>query len=155
MNYSAVIYRPAYGGGPAVGWIIPGTRPKDSLSPPQLAAANHLYDDTYDQTDIGCSQGSGPACWDNVLGIVAAQVPLVTTELGEHDCATSSAFVTRYMDWADKASGGRDKVSYLAWTFNADYNCNAANATLILDWAGTPTAMGAAVRDRLIKNNGR
>lgn len=156
INYSAVVYRPAYGGGPAVGWIVPGTRPQDTLNPPQLAAANHIYDDTYDQTDIGCPRGSGPECWDNVLGIVAAQVPLVTTELGEHDCATSGVFMERYMDWADtRPAAGRDRVSYLGWTFNADYNCNAANATLIIDWAGTPTVAGLALRRRLIMNNGR
>jgi hypothetical protein len=156
MNYSGVIYRPAYAGGPAVGWIVPGAAPQDALNPPQLAVANHMYDDTYDKTDVGCLHGSGPECWDNVLGIVAAQVPLVTTELGEHDCATSSAFVDRYMDWADTLpASGRDRVSYLAWTFNADYNCNAANATLLTGWDGTPTVMGLALRERLTKNDGR
>ena len=156
INYSAVLYRPEYGGGPAVGWLIGATRPQDSLNPPQLAAANHLYDDTYDKTDLGCPNGSAPDCWDHRLGIVAAQVPLVTTELGEHDCNQSSAFIDRYMDWADtKPGSGRDRVSYLAWTFNADYNCNDANATLIIDWAGTPNASGLALRNRLIKNDGR
>lgn len=156
INYSAVIYRPEYGGGPAVGWIIPGTRPQDTLDPPQLAAADHLYNNTYDRTDVGCPQGSGPECWDHVLGIVAAQVPLVTTELGEHDCATSAAFIDQYMDWADTGpGGGRDRVSYLLWTFNGDYNCNEANATLLADWKGTPNVSGVALRTRLEKNNGR
>lgn len=156
IGYSSNLYRPAYAGGPAVGWIVPATRPHDSLNPPQLAAANHIYNDTFDNTDIGCPSGSGPQCWDNRLGIVAAQVPLVTTELGEHDCDTGSSFIDRYMDWADSTpSGGRAKVSYLAWTFNADYNCNDANATLIIDWAGTPNVSGLALRNRLIRNNGR
>jgi endoglucanase len=155
INYSAVIYRPTYGGGPAVGWIVDGTMPHDSLVPAQLAAANHIYNDTYDQTDIGCPRGSGPECWDNRLGIVAARVPLVTTELGEHDCDQSSRFMDRYMDWADSSPhSGRGRVSYLAWTFNADYNCNDANATLITDWAGTPNAAGLALQAHLAKNNG-
>lgn len=83
-------------------------------------------------------------------------MPLVTTELGEHDCATSSAFIDRYMDWADMGpGGGRDRVSYLLWTFNGDYNCNEANATLLTDWRGTPNVSGVALRTRLAKNNGR
>jgi endoglucanase len=156
INYSAVIYRPTYAGGPAVGWIVDGTRPHDSLVPSQLAAANHMYNNTYDQTDIGCPKGSGPACWSHVLGVVAAQVPLVTTELGEHDCDTSAAFIDRYMNWADSVSKtGRASVSYLAWTFNADYNCNDANATLLTNWTGTPNVSGLALRQRLTRNNGR
>lgn len=154
INYSSNLFRPAYGGGPAVGWLIDPYRPHDPLVPAQLAAANHMYDNTYDSTDLDCPHGSTPDCWDARLGIVAAQVPLVTTELGEHDCDTSAKFISRYMDWADtKPATGRDRVSYLAWTFNNDYSCNDANATLITD-QGTPNVSGAALRDHLIKNNG-
>ena len=80
----------------------------------------------------------------------------MTTELGEHDCATSAKFSTSYLDWADTGSAsGRDKVSYLGWTFNSDYNCDAVNSTLIIDNNGTPTVAGVALRDHLIKENGR
>ena len=80
----------------------------------------------------------------------------MTTELGEHDCDKSSKFIDRYMDWADSLPhSGRGRVSYLAWTFNTDYNCNDANATLITDWAGTPNVSGLALRTRLTKNKGR
>jgi hypothetical protein len=58
------------------------------------------------------------------------------------------------MDWADSPGAGRDRVSYLAWTFNADYNCNAVNATLITDWRYTPNASGKALRARLTQNAG-
>ena len=156
INYSSNLYRPPYGGGPAVGWLIGRYRPHDPLVPAQLAAANHLYDDTYDSTDLGCPHGSTPDCWDHRLGIVAAQVPVVTTELGEHDCDTSSAFVDSYMDWADKVStSGRGKVSYLLWTFNSDYSCNDANATLVTDSKGTPNVSGRALIARLTRNHGR
>lgn len=156
INYSANLFRPTYGGGTAVGWLIPRYRPHDPLQPAQLAAANHMYDNTYDATDLDCPHGSTPDCWDRRLGIVAAQVPLVTTELAEHDCDTGAAFITSYLDWADaKPSSGRDKVSYLGWTFNPDYSCNAANATLITDNNGTPNASGRALRAHLDNNNGR
>ena len=83
-------------------------------------------------------------------------MPLVTDEIGESDCNTSAKFINSYMDWADtKPASSRDRVSYLAWTFNADYNCNASNTTLITEWSGTPTVAGIAVRNHLIKNNGR
>lgn len=60
------------------------------------------------------------------------------------------------MDWADALpQAGRSRVSYLGWTFNADYNCNAANATLIADWAGTPNVSVPALRARLARNQGR
>lgn len=60
------------------------------------------------------------------------------------------------MDWADtKPTSGRDRVSYLAWTFNADYSCNDVNTTLITDWSGTPNVAGRALHAHLIKNNGR
>jgi hypothetical protein len=154
-HYSQWVYRPEYGGGPAVGWIVDPNRPRDTLDPPQLAAANHMCDWTYDQTDIGCPGGSTAQCWDNVLGPVAAEVPLVTTELGESDCDTSSAFMDRYMDWADSQTSSRAKVSYLGWTFNGDYNCDAVNSTLISDWQGTPTVAGAALRQRLTNDDGR
>jgi hypothetical protein len=131
INYSAVLYHPAgQGVTTPAGWLSPGIRPDDTLNPPQLAASNHMYDNSYDNTDLGCPNGSTPGCWDNRLGIIAAQVPLVTTELGEHDCDRSATFINSYMDWADtKPASGRDRVSYLAWTFNADYNCNDANTT--------------------------
>jgi hypothetical protein len=157
INYSAVLYRPAGQGlTTPVGWLTPGIRPTDTLNPPQLAASNHMYDNSYDSTDLGCPHGSTPDCWDNRLGIIAARVPLVTTELGEHDCGHSAKFIDSYMNWADtKPASGRDRVSYLAWTFNADYSCNDVNTTLITDWSGTPNVAGRALRAHLIKNNGR
>ena len=115
-----------------------------------------MYDNSYDNTDLGCPNGNTLGCWDNRLGIIAAQVPLVTTEFGEHDCDRSAKFINSYMDWADtKPASGRDRVSYLAWTFNADYSCNDVNTTLITDWSGTPNVAGRALRAHLIKNNGR
>lgn len=157
INYSAVLYHPAGQGlTTPVGWLSPGVRPGDTLSPPQLAASNHMYDGSYDNTDLGCPNGNTPGCWDNRLAIIAAQVPLVTTELGEHDCDRSATFINSYMNWSDtKPASGRDRVSYLAWTFNADYSCNDANTTLITDWSGTPNAAGRALRTHLITNNGR
>jgi hypothetical protein len=71
---------------------------------------------------------------------VARTVPVVTGEIGESDCA--GGFVDPYMAWAD--SNG---VSYLAWTWDT-WDCRSGPA-LITDYAGTPTAFGAAVRSHL------
>lgn len=81
------------------------------------------------------------ACWDGEIAPVAAQVPVVTGELGEDDCDHS--YVDDYMDWAD-AHG----ISYLGWTWNV-WDCNDGPA-LITDYDGTPTAFGAGVRDHFL-----
>lgn len=111
------------------GWLA--HRPTDPAG--QLAASAHIY------SFSGCSTAS---CWDSTLAPVAAQVPLVTGEVGENDCAT--AFTTSYLDWAD-AHG----VSYLGWTWNT-WDC-ASGPALISSYDGTPTAFGAALRDRLAR----
>jgi hypothetical protein len=50
---------------------------------------------------------------------VAAQVPLLATEIGEDDC--KGTFITGLMNWLDGKSSG-----YLAWSWNANSACVAA-----------------------------
>jgi hypothetical protein len=104
-------------------------RPADPVG--ALVAGFHLYNFN------ACVD---TACWDRTVAPVAAQVPVVTGELGENDC--SASFITRYMDWAD----GRG-VSYLGWAWNP-YDCGGFPA-LISSYDGTPTPFGAGLRDRL------
>src|SRR6184192_4207826 len=81
-----------------------------------------------------------PSCWDSTVATLATQVPVVTGELGEDDCAHS--YIDRYMSWAD-AHG----ISYLGWTWDT-WDCSSGPA-LISDYNGTPTAFGVGFRDHL------
>ena len=67
-----------------------------------------------------------------------AQVPVIAGEIGENDCA--DGYVNPLMAWLDSES-----TSYLAWAWNADFNCSSGPG-LITDYTGTPTGYGAGVR---------
>lgn len=97
----------------------------------QLVASVHVY--SYSQCDSA-------SCWQSTIAPVAAQVPVVTGEIGETDCA--SGFIDSYMTWAD-AHG----VSYLAWSWNTA-SCSGGPA-LITSYDGTPTAFGAGFEAHL------
>lgn len=75
------------------------------------------------------------------LGIVAEQVPVVMSEVGEKDC-THTALDT-LLPWAD-----RNGVSYLAWAWYTG-NCSTGPA-LISDYSGTPTPYGIGFREHLV-----
>jgi hypothetical protein len=81
-----------------------------------------------------------PTCWNNTVAPLAAQVPVVTGELGENDCAHT--YIDQYMPWAD-AHG----ISYLGWTWDT-WDC-ANGPALISNYDGTPTAFGIGFRDHL------
>jgi hypothetical protein len=110
------------------GWIAHA--PNDPKK--QLAASFHLYNFNTCKTQ---------ACWDGQIAPVAAEVPLVTGEIGENDCG--HGFIDGYMAWAD-AHG----ISYLGWTFNP-WDC-ATGPALVTDFAGTPTAFGQGYRDHVL-----
>jgi hypothetical protein len=67
----------------------------------QLAVSFHSY------KGWGCGDAT---CWNNQIAPVAAQMPVLTTEFGQHDC--SNDYVGPYMNWADQHG-----VSYSAWTY--------------------------------------
>jgi Cellulase (glycosyl hydrolase family 5) len=90
-----------------------------------LAASFHSYN---------FSNCADMSCWTSQIQPVAAQVPLITGELGENDCAAT--YVTSFMDWADTQG-----ISYLGWSWNV-YSNPCTGPGLISDWTGTPTAMG-------------
>ena len=92
----------------------------------QLIASFHTYNWT------ACKNVT---CWNQSVAPVAAVVPVVTGELGERGC--SSAYVSRYMNWADQHG-----VSYLAWSwqpFVAGASCRGAGLRLLSDWSGAPS----------------
>jgi hypothetical protein len=83
-----------------------------------LGAAWHVYDfNTCNST----------TCYDQYAGKVAAKVPIVTTEIGEQDCA--GGFITTLMGWLD----GKGQ-SYLGWTWDTWGGC----MVLVTDYSGTP-----------------
>ena len=79
------------------------------------------------------STWSLPANWPTVTAIVASGVPVVMTEIGEHDAAgtVGSPFLQQLLPWADSHG-----ISYLGWTWDVWQN---ADDVLIKDAAGTPT----------------
>ena len=77
---------------------------------------------------------SNQSCWAAQVAPVLAQVPVITGELGENDCATG--YLDSLTSWLDSQHTG-----YLAWTWNT-WNC-ASGPALISDYTGTPTAYGA------------
>jgi len=96
-----------------------------------LAASWHIYNFNL------CSDG---ACYDAHAGLVAQQVPVVATEIGEDDCMGS--FITPLMSWLDGHGG-----SYLAWTWDTWGGC----LVLITNYNGTPNGMyGQTFHDHLM-----
>jgi hypothetical protein len=110
--------------------------PHDSAS--NLAASAHVY---FKPTDC-----MGTACYSTVQAFATAtQVPIVSGELGEFDCAHT--LIDPYLAWADTSG-----ISYLAWSWSlepcgsADYS---AGPSLITDWNGTATTYGQGFKDHL------
>lgn len=83
-------------------------QPFDPLG--NLGAAWHVYNFN------ACSDES---CWNDAPARVAAEVPVVATELGQNDCA--GTMISPLMDWLDARGSG-----YLAWSWNALGPCVAA-----------------------------
>jgi hypothetical protein len=113
-------------------WLA--NKPNDPTG--NLAASFHSYN---------FSNCHDMACWTGQLAPVAAQVPLITGELGENDCA--HGYIDGFMGWADSAG-----VSYLGWAWNADFNCSVG-PSLISNWNGTPTNFGAGFMAHLQQVN--
>jgi hypothetical protein len=77
------------------------------------------------------------SCWTSQIAPVIAKVPLIAGEIGENDCAGS--YIQPLTSWLNS-----ENTSYLAWTWN-NWN-TGCNPVLITDYAGTPTAFGAAYK---------
>jgi endoglucanase len=91
-------------------------------------------------------------CYDEVLGRLAAAVPVYAGELGPDVLTTAggpcapdgegrSGFADEVLDWVD-----RHAVGFTAWSWNAWENCTS----LVADDEGTPTpTWGRQIRSRL------
>jgi hypothetical protein len=118
------------------GWAA--HQPQDSAN--NLAASAHVY---YKPEDC-----MGAACYSTLQAFnQATQVPIVTGEVGEFDCAHT--FLDTFMSWADSSN-----VSYLAWSWSLE-PCGSpgpsysAGPSLITAWTGTPTAYGQGFKDHI------
>jgi hypothetical protein len=114
------------------GWLT--HEPVDPLH--QLAASWHSY------PGETCDTAS---CWASQVAPVAAQVPVVTGEVGDNVCSATT-YVGTLLPWADV-----NGLSYLGWTWNTWGDCSNI---LIADYTGTPTAnFGQAFQAALAKSN--
>ncbi|MET7368848.1 hypothetical protein ABZS61_23965 [Streptomyces sp. NPDC005566] len=104
-------------------------RPQDPAG--HLAAAWHVYK---------VNPCANEDCWYSTLTPVAAEVPLVTHEIGENTC--SHGFADRVMQWLDDRG-----PSYLGWAWNAWDR--STGPSLISDYDGTPTPYEIGLRDHL------
>jgi endoglucanase len=85
---------------------------------------------------------SSQSCWTSQVAPVIAQVPVVAGEIGENDCA--GTYINPLTTWLDSQN-----TSYLAWAWNADFNCSSGPG-LVTDYVpGDPTAFGAAYKAHL------
>lgn len=94
----------------------------------QLIAGFHVY---------SWSSCANTQCWNTQVAPVAAQYPVIATEVGESDC--HGGFVTTFLNWA-----ATNHISALAWTWDNNEGCQS----LIANYSGTPTVYGAVVRNR-------
>jgi endoglucanase len=79
------------------------------------------------------------ACWNATPATLATMWPIVTTELGEDDCA--GIFIDPFMQWLDGHG-----ASYLAWSWNSAPSCIPGRASggrpwpMVVDYnSGTPS----------------
>ena len=84
--------------------------PSDPLG--QLGAAWHVYN---------FNECNDSTCWNDFPAGVAAQFPLVATEVGQDDCE-GDAFLRPLLEFLDAQASG-----YLAWSWNAYGVCQPGN----------------------------
>jgi len=109
--------------------------PHDPLG--RIAASFH----NYEGPDLGtCHLG----CWEEIVAPVAAEVPVVTGEMGDVDC--DHDYIDGFMDWADERG-----ISYLGWSWVATGGGTTCRGgpSLIKGYDGTPTGYGLGLRDHL------
>ncbi|HEY9325311.1 MAG TPA: cellulase family glycosylhydrolase [Candidatus Limnocylindria bacterium] len=98
-----------------------------------LAVAWHTYNWTWCVT---------VACYESNVGVVAAEVPVIATEIGNDQC--DAAWLNALMDWLD----GR-QIGYLAWAWHSFLAADCSSIKLVLDYAGTPSQYGEIYRSHL------
>jgi hypothetical protein len=104
--------------------------PRDPLN--NLAASWHVYN---------FNACNAIACFESTVAPVAAQVPVIASEIGVNDCGAT--FLKGLMSWLDA-----HQMSYLAWTWNL-WGPECSSLALISDYAGTPTPYGQIYKAHL------
>jgi aryl-phospho-beta-D-glucosidase BglC (GH1 family) len=97
-----------------------------------LAASWHVYN---------FNVCSSTLCFDTTAAPVAAQVPLIATEIATNSC--DATWFNALMDWLDA-----HQASYLAWVWNV-WGTACFPKSLISDYSGTPTTYGQIYRTHL------
>ena len=82
------------------------------------------------------------SCYESNVGAVAADVPVIATEIGNDQC--DPAWMNELMSWLD----GRE-IGYLAWSWHTFMATDCSAIRLILDWAGAPSQYGDIYRTHL------
>ncbi len=112
-------------------WLA--NRPADPLN--QIAATWHAYPSygTTFGTPAYTLPNYGAAAYAATSAIMAAGIPVLITEFGDHDApgTASAPFASSLLPWADA-----NKVGYLGWTWDVWAN---PDFVLIKDAAGTPS----------------
>jgi len=113
------------------GWLA--NRPSDPMN--QMAATWHPYP-TYGTTFGTAAYAQpnfAPGVFTDAQNILAAGIPLIATETGDHDAAgtVGAPLVSNITQWADQHG-----MSLLGWTWDV---WSDADNVLIKDASGTPT----------------
>jgi endoglucanase len=93
--------------------------------------ATHPYDNQWKQ----------PSGWDAKWGYLTAIYPVIVTEFGSYDCST--AYTSTLIDYADQ-----HRAHWTAWAW---FVGGCGYPSLLVDWAGTPSAVGQVVKDALAR----
>jgi endoglucanase len=107
-----------------------------------LSGSNIVYD-----THPYPYSGKMPANWDASFGNLSSTYPMISTENGEYDCA--STYVSQLYDYLDA-----HQISWVAWSWYAQPSGSHSNVCgypqLVYDYLGTPTtATGQYIYQRL------
>jgi Cellulase (glycosyl hydrolase family 5) len=115
--------------------LWPAYVPTDALSPPNIAASWHVYDDQGGCTDDGQSTTS-TLCTSGGLGgaaVMNAGYPIIVGETGYYSCpaAVGQAWWPLFLSWADSQG-----VGYVAWSWSDGNNPQLLANTTTFDPGG-------------------
>lgn len=114
---------------PAHNWLT--YKPVDPLN--NLVASWHVYDVTWCRTLL---------CFEQEVGPVSVRVPVVASEIGNHQC--DARWMDALLTWLERWRAG-----YLAWVWKVDPESSCEDLKLIVDHAGTPSAYGQIFKAHL------
>lgn len=106
-------------------------KPVDPLN--NLVASWHVYDVTWCRTVL---------CFEHEVGPVSVRVPVVASEIGNHEC--DALWMKVLLTWLE-----RWRVGYLAWVWKVEAESPCHDLKLIADHAGTPSAYGQIFKAHL------